>query len=331
MTHSEPDRRFSVAPMMDHTTRDFRYFARCLTRRALLYTEMVTTGALIHGDRARFLDYSADEHPVALQLGGSDPDELGECARLAQDWGYDEINLNVGCPSDRVQNNRMGACLMDSPGLVAAGVESMRRHCAIPVTVKHRIGINGRDSWQELVDFIDTVAQAGCRTFIIHARVAILEGLSPKENREIPPLCHSWVYAIKRRFPDLEIIINGGLESIDTCRAQLEHVDGVMVGRAAYHRPWLLSRVDPVIFGSPAPCTDRTSAVDRFIPYAQQRLAEGIPLQAMTRHILNIFHGCHGGRRFRRYLSQHAHKPGAQAELIEQALEQITVDPVPTQ
>lgn len=327
MTQREPDRRFSIAPMMDHTTRDYRYFARGLTRHALLYTEMVTTGALVHGDRARFLDYSEAEHPVALQLGGCDPDELAECARLAEDWDYDEVNLNVGCPSDRVQNNRMGACLMDSPEVVAEGVAAMRRHCGIPVTVKHRIGINGRDSWDDLVNFVATVAEAGCRTFIVHARIAILEGLSPKENRDVPPLRQDWIHAVKRRFPELEIIINGGFDSIDACRDQLNHVDGVMVGRAAYNRPWFLADVDPVIFGCTAPCENRTDAVERFIPYVHERLAQGVPLQAMTRHIMNIFHGCHGGRRFRRYLSEHAHRSDADTGVLREALEQLSPEP----
>lgn len=329
MTRSEPDRRFSIAPMMDHTTRDYRYFARGLTRFALLYTEMVTTGALVHGDRTRFLDYSQTEHPVALQLGGCDPEELAECARLAEAWGYDEVNLNVGCPSDRVQNNRMGACLMDSPGVVAEAVAAMRRHCSIPVTVKHRIGINGRDSWDELVDFVGTVAEAGCRTFIVHARIAILEGLSPKKNREVPPLRHDWIHALKRRFPGLEIVINGGFDSIEACRKQLDHVDGVMVGRAACNRPWFLSEVDPVIFGSAAPCNSRIDAVERFIPYVRERLAEGVPLQAMTRHIMNVFHGCHGGKRFRRHLSDHAHRVGADAGVLTDALGQLAPEARP--
>jgi len=331
MTLAEPDRRFSIAPMMDHTTRDYRYFARGLTRHALLYTEMVTTGALIHGDNARFLEYNQAEHPLALQLGGADPDELAECARLAEQWGYAEVHLNVGCPSNRVRNNRMGACLMDSPGVVADGVAAMRRHCNLPVTVKHRIGINGRDSWEDLVHFVHTVAEAGCRTFIVHARIAILEGLSPRENREVPPLRHDWIHALKEWFPDREIIINGGFDSIEACREQLDRVDGVMVGRTAYNRPWFLSDVDPCIFATPAPCETRGDAVERFIPYVRERLAEGVPLQAMTRHIMNIFHGCHGGRRFRRYLSENAHRPDADTRVLEEALRQLSPEPTPAE
>ena len=324
MQGSEPDRRFSIAPMMDHTTRDYRFFARGLSRHALLYTEMVTTGALIHGDAARFLAYSDEEHPLSLQLGGSDPDALAQCAAMAESWGYDEVNLNVGCPSDRVQNNQIGACLMADPELVAAGVAAMRRSCGIPVTVKHRIGINGHDSWDDLVRFVSRVSEAGCRTFIVHARIAILEGLSPKENREVPPLRYDWVHALKRQFPELEIIINGGFDTIDACREQLQHVDGVMVGRAAYHNPWFLADVDPLLFGLPAPVQSRDDALDAFIPYVQRRLAEGVPLKAMTRHIMNLFHGCHGGRRFRRYLSENAHKPDAGIDVLQAAMEQVT-------
>ena len=323
MQAPDPDRRFSIAPMMDHTTRDYRYFARGLSRYALLYTEMVTTGALIHGDAERFLAYSEAEHPVALQLGGSDPEALARCAAMAQSWGYDEVNLNVGCPSDRVQNNQIGACLMADPDLVAAGVDAMRRSCGIPVTVKHRIGINGHDSWEGLVRFVSRVAEAGCRTFIVHARIAILEGLSPKENREVPPLRYEWVYALKQQFPELEIIINGGFDTIEACQQQLAHVDGVMVGRAAYHNPWFLADVDPMIFDTPAPVQSRQAALDAFLPYVQQRLEQGVPLKAMTRHIMNVFHGCHGGRRFRRYLSENAHKPGAGIDVLRTAVEQV--------
>lgn len=323
MQRQEPDRRFSVAPMMDHTTRDYRCFARTLSRHALLYTEMVTTGALIHGDAPRFLDFNECEHPLALQLGGSDPEELAQCAAMAESWGYDEVNLNVGCPSDRVQNNRIGACLMADPDLVAAGVRAMRRNCRIPVTVKHRIGIDNHESWEDLVDFVTRVADAGCRTFIVHARIAILAGLSPKENREIPPLRHDWVHALKRRFPELEIIINGGFDTLEACRSQLDHVDGVMVGRAAYHNPWLLADVDPCIFGAPPLVQHRNEAVEAFSPYVQSRLAEGVPLKAMTRHIMNIFHGCHGGRRFRRHLSENAHRPDAGIQVLEEALREV--------
>ncbi|HET8848612.1 MAG TPA: tRNA dihydrouridine(20/20a) synthase DusA, partial [Marinobacter sp.] len=242
-------RRFCVAPMMDWTTPHFRYLARILSRRALLYTEMVTTGALIHGDTERFLRHDASEYPLALQLGGSDAGELAHCARLAEQFGFDEVNLNVGCPSDRVQNNMIGACLMGHPQKVADGVAAMIDATALPVTVKHRIGIDGRESWDELCEFIETVAAAGCRTFIVHARIAILEGLSPKENREVPPLKYDWVYRLKQTYPNLEIIINGGIKTLDECHEHLALTDGVMLGREAYHNPWLLAGVDSEFFG----------------------------------------------------------------------------------
>lgn len=326
MQRYEPDRRFSIAPMMDHTTRDYRYFARGLTRHALLYTEMVTTGALLYGDRARFLDHHPDEHPLALQLGGSDAAALAECAAMAEAWGYDEVNLNVGCPSDRVQNNRIGACLMAEPDTVADAVRAMSANTRLPVTVKHRIGIDGHEQWDDLVHFIERVAAAGCRTFIVHARIAILQGLSPRENRDIPPLKYDWVHALRARFPGLEIIINGGFQEMDAIREQLAHVDGVMVGRAAYQQPWLLSRVDPELYGHEAPCGTRTEAIERLLPYLEQRLAEGVPLQAITRHIMNLFHGCPGGRRFRRHLSENAHRRGAGIRVVEDALAPVRED-----
>lgn len=325
-----PDRRFCIAPMMDWTTRDFRYFARGLTRHALLYTEMVTTGALIHGDTPRFLRYSAEEHPLALQLGGSDPKELAHCAALAEEYGFAEVNLNVGCPSDRVQNNLMGACLMAYPEKVAEGVAAMQQACDLPVTVKHRIGIDGRDSYEQLRDFVGTVADAGCRHFIVHGRIAILEGLSPKENRDVPPLKYDTVYKLKRDFPQLEIIINGGLKSLEDCQSQLAHVDGVMVGREAYQRPWMLAEVDrlfyPELAGHSQPLT-RHQAVERLFPYIEQRLRDdGVKLSTVTRHILGIFHGCPGGRQFRRILSEQGHKTSAGPEVLEQALARIPRD-----
>lgn len=320
MQRQEPDRRFSVAPMMDHTTRDYRWFARGLTRHALLYTEMVTTGALIHGDRSRFLDYDPEEHPLALQLGGADPEALAECAAMAEAWGYDEVNLNVGCPSDRVQNNRIGACLMAEPDTVARAFTAMNANTQLPVTIKHRIGIDGHEQWDDLVRFVERVAEAGCRTFIVHARIAILQGLSPKENRDVPPLKYDWIHALRTRFPDLEIIINGGFWAMDAIREQRQHVDGVMVGRAAYQQPWLLSRVDPELYGAQAPVTTRTEVIERFIPYLERRLAEGVPLQAMTRHIMNLFHGCAGGRQFRRHLSENAPRSDAGVQVVRDAL-----------
>ena len=322
-TGGKLDRRFCVAPMMDWTTRHYRYFARLLSRHTLLYTEMVTTGALIHGDAQRFLAFDPGEHPVALQLGGSEPAELAFCARLAQGAGYDEVNLNVGCPSDRVQNNAIGACLMATPEKVASCVAAMTDACDLPVTVKHRLGINGRESYAQLRDFVGNVARAGCETFIVHARIAVLEGLSPKENREIPPLRYDWVHALKRDFPELEIIINGGIKTLDQSLQQLTHVDGVMVGREAYQNPWILHQVDPLIYQQPAPVQDRHSVIERLIPYVEEALGRGVWLNHISRHLLGLFHGCPGGRRFRRHLSENAHRAGANADVLRQALAQV--------
>ena len=314
-------RRFSVAPMMDWTTRDYRAFARTLTKRALLYTEMVTTGAVLHGSpRERFLGYSEVEHPIALQLGGSDAGELAECAAIAQAWGYDEVNLNVGCPSDRVQNNMIGACLMGHPEKVAAAVKAMQAAVSIPVTVKCRIGIDDQDEDADLARFIDIVASAGCEVFTVHARKAWLQGLSPKENRDIPPLNYPRVHRLKQSHPELHIGINGGIKTLAECQAQLEQVDSVMVGREAYQNPWLLAGVDEQLFGEPGPVRTRLEAATAFRPYIQQRLDEGAKLNHITRHLLGLFQGCPGGRRFRRHLSEHAHKEGAGLRLFDDAL-----------
>ncbi|MBC7191929.1 tRNA dihydrouridine(20/20a) synthase DusA [Marinobacter sp.] len=313
-------RRFCVAPMMDWTTPHFRYLARLLSRHTLLYTEMVTTGALIHGDTERFLRHEPSEYPLALQLGGSDAGELAHCAKLAQQFGFDEVNLNVGCPSDRVQNNMIGACLMGHPDKVSEGVSAMIDATDLPVTVKHRIGIDGRESWDDLCEFIETVSAAGCRTFIVHARIAILEGLSPKENRDIPPLRYDWVYALKEKYPHLEIIINGGIKTFDECHAHLARTDGVMLGREAYNNPWLLAGVDPEFFGQAAPVTSRHGALRAMLPFIEQELERGVFLTHMSRHLLGLFHGQPGGRRFRRHISEHAHKPGSGLEVIHDAL-----------
>ncbi|MCK2183743.1 tRNA dihydrouridine(20/20a) synthase DusA [Halomonas getboli] len=315
------DRTFSVAPMMDWTTRDYRAFARTLTRRSLLYTEMVTTGAILHGSpRERFLGYDAVEHPLALQLGGSDPGALAECAAIAEAWGYDEVNLNVGCPSDRVQNNLIGACLMGHPDKVAAAVKAMREAVSIPVTVKCRIGIDDQDEDADLARFIERVADAGCEVFIVHARKAWLEGLSPKENRDIPPLNYPRVHRLKASRPELHIGINGGIKTLDECQAQLEHVDSVMVGREAYQNPWLLADVDRRLYGDIGPAADRHAAAAAFRPYIAQRLEEGAKLNHMTRHLLGLFQGCPGGRKFRRHLSEHAHRDGAGLAVFDDAL-----------
>ena len=317
-------RRFSVAPMMDWTTRDYRAFARTLTKRALLYTEMVTTGAVLHGSpRERFLGYSEVEHPIALQLGGSDAGELAECAAIAQAWGYDEVNLNVGCPSDRVQNNMIGACLMAHPALVGDCVKAMQDACSTPITVKHRIGINGRESYEELCDFVGTVHAAGCTSFTVHARIAILEGLSPKENREIPPLKYEVVHQLKRDFPQLEIILNGGLTDLDVMQAQLAHVDGVMVGREAYHNPWLLSEVDRRFFGDDHPLPSRIEVMALMRPYIERHIAAGGQMHHITRHMLGLFQGLPGARHFRRELSTTIHRTDEPLALYDALLEQM--------
>ena len=315
------DRTFSVAPMMDWTTRDYRAFARTLTRRALLYTEMVTTGAILHGSpRERFLGHDEVEHPLALQLGGSDAGELAECAAIAEAWGYDEVNLNVGCPSDRVQNNLIGACLMGHPQKVADAVRAMQAAVSIPVTVKCRIGIDDQDEDADLSRFIATVADAGCDTFIVHARKAWLEGLSPKENRDVPPLNYSRVHRLKASRPELHIGINGGIKTLDECRAQLDRVDSVMIGREAYQNPWLLAGVDAALYGEPGPAESRHAAARALRPYIARRLDEGAKLNHLTRHLLGLFQGQPGGRKFRRHLSENAHREGATLQVYDDAL-----------
>ena len=326
---SGPSRRFCVAPMMDWTTSHYRYLARQLSRHALLYTEMVTTGALIHGDTERFLRHDPAEYLLALQLGGGKADELAHCARLAEQYGFSEVNLNVGCPSDRVQNNMIGACLMGYPDTVADCVRAMTDATGLPVTVKHRIGINGRESWDQLCEFVEKVAAAGCRTFIVHARIAILEGLSPKENRDIPPLKYDWVYRLKDTYPELEIIINGGIRTLDECREHLEFTDGVMVGREAYHNPWLLASVDRELFGTEAPVNSRQQALEAMFPFIQSELDRGVYLGHISRHLLGLFHGIPGGRQFRRHISENAHRPGAGLEVIRAALEKVREEPAP--
>ena len=314
------DRRLSVAPMMDWTDRHYRYFARLISKQTVLYTEMVTTGALIHGDKQRHLQYDLNEHPVALQLGGSKPDELAHCAKLAEQYAYQEVNLNVGCPSDRVQNNMIGACLMGHAELVKTCLAEMADATTLPVTVKHRIGIDDLDSFQFLCDFVGTVKESGCKTFIVHARKAHLQGLSPKENREIPPLKYDYVYRLKETFPDAEIIINGGIKSIDETLTHLQHVDGVMVGREAYQNPWLLADVDALIYAESENTLSRHDVVRKLYPYIEQQLNAGQKLSYMTRHILGIFSGEPGGKRFRRHLSENAHKVGAGTKVLDDAL-----------
>ena len=309
--------RISVAPMMDWTTKDYRYFARLFNPNVVLYTEMVTTGAIIHGDAPRHLNFNQQEHPIVLQLGGSDPKDLATCSKMAQDWGYDEINLNVGCPSDRVQNNKIGACLMAEPELVAECIASMQNAVQIPVHVKHRIGIDDMQSYEEMLNFVDTVAKTGCTHFVVHARIALLKGLSPKENREVPPLRYEDVYRLKQDRPHLFIEINGGIKTVAETKAHLEHVDGVMIGREAYHNPYLLAELGE-LWNLDMP--DRFEIMQQMLPYIQQRLAEGAPLSIITRHILGLFQNLPGARKWRQALSGGNAKTFAD---VEQAIENI--------
>jgi tRNA-dihydrouridine synthase A len=313
-------RRFSIAPMMEWTDRHCRFFHRLLTRRALIYTEMLTTGAVLRGDRARLLGFDASEHPVALQLGGSDPKALAESARIGADFGYDEINLNVGCPSDRVQEGRFGACLMAEPALVADCVAAMKASVKIPVTVKCRIGIDEQDPAQALFAFTDTVKAAGTDALIVHARKAWLKGLSPRENREVPPLDYALVRRLKAAHPDLTIVLNGGIASVEQGQAELGAVDGVMMGRAAYQEPWRLLQVDALLYGEPAPFASPKEAALAFIPYIERELAKGARLHAITRHVLGLFRAVPGARAFRRHLAVEAVKPGASAAVMADAL-----------
>jgi tRNA-dihydrouridine synthase A len=317
------DKIFAVAPMMDWTDRHCRYFHRLLSPHALLYTEMVTAAAVLHGDRARLVGFDSVEHPVALQLGGAEPRELAAAARIGADLGYDEINLNVGCPSDRVQSGRFGACLMREPALVADCVASMRAAVAgsdryVPVTVKCRLGVDEQDEYADLARFVETVRTSGSTVFIVHARKAWLEGLSPKENREIPPLNYERVYELKRAFPELTIVVNGGVASVEEVRAHLCHVDGVMLGRTAYHEPYRLAEIAHALRGTPLP--DRDDVLARFRPYIEAHLARGDRLQHISRHLLGLYQGLPGARAYRRHLSERAHRTDAGYEIVEQAI-----------
>ena len=313
--------------MMEWTDRHCRVFMRRISRHARLYTEMVTSAAIVHGDRDRLLGFDACEHPVALQLGGSDPQELAESARIGEQYGYDEINLNCGCPSDRVQSGRFGACLMGEPALVSRCVAAMRAAVGIPVTVKCRIGIDDRDSYEELHDFVQQIRDAGTQVLVVHARKAILQGLSPKENRDIPPLIYPTVYRLKEDFPDLPIVINGGIATLEQCREHLSRVDGVMLGRAAYHEPWLMAAVDGALFGDEHPVPSRHEVLEEFMPYVERQLTAGVRLNAVSRHILGLFHGRPGGRLFRRYIAENAYKRDAGCEVLRQAAELVPSDP----
>jgi tRNA-dihydrouridine synthase A len=313
------DRTLLVAPMMDWTDRHCRYFHRLLAPSALLYTEMVTTGAIIHGDADRFLAYNPEEHPLALQLGGSEPDDLATCARIAQQRGYDEINLNVGCPSDRVQRGRFGACLMLEPDLVKDCMAAMLDAVDIPVTIKTRLGVDDFYSYQFMSDFVGRVAESGCSVFIMHARKAVLAGLSPKQNRDVPPLHHDWVYRLKQESPGLDIVINGGIDSLDAVKNHLEHVDGVMLGRAAYHTPWLLAECQQQFFEGSA-IVQREDIIEPMSIYLEKQAKAGTAVKHISRHLLGLFQGLPGAKAWRRYLSENAFRDDYNTQLLNQAL-----------
>lgn len=313
-------RRFCIAPMMDCSDRHARFFLRLFSDHVLLYTEMITAAAILHGDRDHLLEFNQEEHPLAVQLGGSDPEQLFRAARICAEYGYDEINLNCGCPSDRVQSGSFGACLMQDPALVADCVAALRSATSLPVTVKHRTGIDQQDDYEVFAGFAGAQIDAGAQALIVHARNAWLQGLSPKQNREIPPLKYDWVYQLKRDFPDHEIIINGGIKTLEACREHLLHVDGVMLGRQPYQNPYLLHNVDQVIFDQPgAEVPSRIAMLHRVYPYIEQQLGQGMPLTQMVRHIIGLFHGEPNARRWRRYLSENAHRNKTDIEILYEA------------
>ena len=313
------DRRFCVAPMLDCTDRHARYFMRQISHHAVMYTEMVTTGALIHGDQSRFLDFDRAEHPIALQLGGSDPAAMAQCAVLSQQWGYDEVNINVGCPSDRVQSGSFGACLMQSPEVVADNVKAMIAEVDIPVTVKTRIGVDDQEPRQALWKLTEAVANAGCQVLIVHARKAWLQGLSPKENRDVPPLDYDLVYELKRDFPAMEIIINGGIKTIQECQNHLHEVDGVMVGREAYSNPYMLATVDKQLYADNRKILSRAEVLNNYFEYCEKQLSNGTRLNHLSRHIIGLFHGEPNSRMWRQHISQNAHLKGAGLEVLQHA------------
>jgi tRNA-dihydrouridine synthase A len=313
------DRTLSVAPMMEWTDRHCRYFHRLLAPSALLYTEMVTTGAIIHGDADRFLAYNPEEHPLALQLGGSEPEDLAACARIAEQRGYDEVNLNVGCPSDRVQRGRFGACLMLEPDLVRDCMSAMLDAVDIPVTIKTRLGVDDCYSYQYMSDFVARVAESGCTVFVMHARKAVLAGLSPKQNRDVPPLHHDWVYRLKKESPELEIVINGGIDSVESVKNQLDHVDGVMLGRAAYHTPWLLAECQQQFFETHG-VSKREDIIEPMNLYLERQVKKGTAVKHISRHLLGLFQGLPGARAWRRYLSENAYRDDDNTDLLNQAL-----------
>lgn len=326
MTDQTLDRRLSIAPMMERTDRHCRYFLRLITRHTLLYTEMITTAALLHGDRERLLAFDENEHPLALQLGGSDPVAMAACARMAEENGFDEVNVNVGCPSPRVRSGRIGACLMTEPRLVADCVAAMGDATRLPVTVKTRIGVDEQDSYESLVDFVETVAGAGCETFIVHARKAWLSGLSPRENRSVPPLRHDVVQRLKSDFPHLCVVLNGGVSDLDQARRHLAHVDGVMVGRKAYHNPYMLARADAVVFEDRHPIPDRTAIIERLLPYVERELRSGTRFAHMGRHLMGLYQGVPGARAWRRNLALACQSQSASARALLDAIPRTPVD-----
>jgi len=313
------DRRLCVAPMMDWTDRHCRFFHRLLAPSALLYTEMLVTGAVLHGDRQRLLAYNPEEHPLALQLGGSEPSELARSARIAEEWGFDEVNLNAGCPSDRVQRGRFGACLMLEPALVGDCMAAMQAAVTIPVTIKTRLGVEHHESYAWFRDFVGRVAESGCTVFIVHARKAWLSGLSPKENREIPELRYDWVQRLKREFPHLTVVLNGGIDTVDVAMQYVDSLDGVMLGRAAYHNPWILAELQQRLFGLPG-AASRDDAIHELSAYMRRQTAAGVPVMRISRHVLGLFQGMPGAKRWRRYISQHAHLEARNDRLLLQAL-----------
>ncbi len=318
--HNSYSHKVCIAPMMAWTDRHFRAFMRCISPNLFLYTEMVTAPAVIHGDRDKLLGFAAAEHPVALQLGGSDPAQLAECSRIVADYGYDEVNLNVGCPSDKVQSGKFGACLMKEPDLVADCVQAMQQVVQIPVTVKCRIGVDDQDSYQHLYDFTAKMQSAGVNLLIVHARKAWLQGLSPRQNREVPPLCYDRVYQLQQDFPNMQIIINGGIRTLQAVSEHLVNVGGVMIGRAAYEAPEFLAAIDNAMFAATNPLKSETQWVQDYIPYIIKQLGEGVPLRHMTKHLLGLFAGRPGARRWRRYLSENTHRAGADETVLLRAL-----------
>lgn len=318
---SATENPLSVAPMMDRTDRHFRYLMRQITRKTLLYTEMITIPAILNGDRQKLLDFSPEEHPLALQIGGDDPQKAAECARIAVDWGYDEINLNVGCPSDRVKSGNFGACLMAQPQTVAKVVAAMQKAVSVPITVKHRIGIDELDRYEDMKEFVRVVADGGCQRFTVHARKAWLQGLSPKENRNVPPLRYGDVYRLKQDFPHLFIEVNGGIKTFTEIKAHLHHVDAVMIGRAAYDNPYLFANIDRDIYGETASPPTMKEVVKAMLPYIDDWVNRGVKLNGITRHLLHLFNGQPGAKAWRRYLTEKGCQPDAGAEVVEQALE----------